>query len=129
MDNNSYRYQIIHAYEEIVYMKRNLFDLPKCANGKEFLRELTRLIHEWSSKSPDRDICLKAVMIMPSLLLQKASVKSTHAENKRHLERRLQLWKDAEIEELLMETRSQLFKSRLTLIHRLAKFNPRRKVY
>ena len=25
--------------------------------------------------------------------------------------------------------RSQLFKSRLTLIHRLAKFNPRRKVY
>ena len=104
MDNNSYRYQIIHAYEEIVYMKRNLFDLPKCANGKKFLREMTRLINEWSSKSPDRDICLKAVMIMPSLLLQKVSVKSTHAENKRHLERRLQLWKDAQIEELLMET-------------------------
>ena len=39
------------------------------AQGKAFINELTKLINEWYSKSPNRDICLKALMVMPSLRL------------------------------------------------------------
>lgn len=54
-----YRNKISEAYDLLVHWKRNLFDLPKGAAGKSFIIELTKLFNEWSSKSPNRDICLK----------------------------------------------------------------------
>jgi len=45
--------------------------LPSGKAGKEFIDEITRLINEWSNETPLRGIALKAVIVMPSLLLQK----------------------------------------------------------
>ena len=77
-----YKTQIFDAYEKIVYWRKNLFELPKGANGKEFIKEMTRLINDWSSVSPDRDVSLKSLMVMPSLLLQRTSIKCKSSEIK-----------------------------------------------
>ena len=49
---------------------------------------------------------MKAVMIMPALLLQRASVKTKSRVNKETLNRRLKLWEENKIYELLQEART-----------------------
>ena len=70
-----YREEIENAFNELVHWKRNLFDLPTGAPEKAFINELTKQINKWCSKSPNRDICLKALMVMPSLILKRTSNK------------------------------------------------------
>ena len=91
------------AYEKMSVWRRNLFRLPKCKTGKEFIMEMTRLINSWCSKSPLRQYSLKALMVMPNLLLQQTSYKAKTSENKTTLERRLVLWKDGKIDQLIAE--------------------------
>ena len=70
------------AYEEIVYRRKKLFLLPSGAAGKSFVREAERLISVWNSGSQQfYDRSLKLVMIMPGLLLQNPSFKSTSKEH------------------------------------------------
>jgi hypothetical protein len=46
--------------------------LPSGAAGKSYIRETTRLINYWNNNSKAlKNTALKAVMIMPHLLLQK----------------------------------------------------------
>ena len=101
-----YREEIENAFNELVHWKRNLFDLPKGAPGKAFINELTFKINEWCSKSPNWDICLKALMVMPSLILQRTSNKCKMSKIKSHIERRLNHWKNKDVEGLLNETRT-----------------------
>ena len=61
---------------------------------------MTRLT-TYNSKSPDRNFYLKALMVMPSLFLLRTSNKAKTAENKTHLARRLELWKERKVNELL----------------------------
>lgn len=65
--------QVINAvYEEVVYWRKNIFLLPSGAAGKSYIRETTRLINSWNNNSKVlKNTALKAVMIMPHLLLQK----------------------------------------------------------
>ena len=100
---NEFINQVSEAYDAIVYWKNNFFELPKCSFGKDFIHEMTILINTWNSGGPGHNICIKALMIMPALLLQRSSKKAKTADNKRHLQRRLQLWKDKKISELLSE--------------------------
>ena len=100
-----YREEIENAFNKLVHWKRNLFDLPKRAPGKAFINELTKQINEWCSKLPNRDICLKSLIVMPSLILQRTSNKCKMSEIKSHVERRLNHWKNKDVEGLLNETR------------------------
>ena len=77
--------QIINsAYEEIVHWRKNIFLFPSGASGKQFITETTRMIDLWTNKAPVfRDIAMKILMIMPSLLLQKPSYKSTSKRTRR----------------------------------------------
>ena len=47
---------------------------------------------------------VKAIIVMPSLLLQKPSQKSKSKDHLRVLERRLELWESGEVMELLKES-------------------------
>ena len=95
------------AYDEIIYLGKNLFLLPSGAAGKSFVREAERLISDWNSGSQKLyDISLKLVMIMPGLLLQKPSFKSTSKEHAFSFARRLQLWEQGDFDELLRECRT-----------------------
>ena len=93
------------TYEEAIKWKRNLFMLPSGKTGKEYIDECTRLILEWVNDSPLQSIAIKALMIMPSLLLQKCSKSSKANHYAKSLKRRLKLWKEGEFDGLVRELR------------------------
>ena len=93
------------AYEECVKWKRNLFMLPTGRIGNEIVDEMTRLIDEWINDSPLKQLSLKALMIMPCLLLQKPSRNSKSKDNSDALKRRFQLWKSGDFDALIREAR------------------------
>ena len=90
-------------YEKIVYWRRNLFKLPSGKSGKDYIKECSRLIRAWSSKSALRPISLKALMIMPSLLLQKPSRVSKSKDHVESLKRRITLWEKGDIIDIFKE--------------------------
>lgn len=95
--------ELDHAYEKIVLYKQNIFKLPSGAAGKDFIRETTRLLRSWTSKSGLKDVSWKCIMVMPALLLQKPSKQSKSKDHVAALKRRLACWKKGDIEELLKE--------------------------
>ena len=98
--------QIVNAaYDECVKWKRNLFMLPSGKIGKDYIDECIRLIHEWVNNSPLHDISLKALMIMPSLLLQKPNKTSKAKEHSELLKSRFVKWKNGDFDSLVREVR------------------------
>ena len=94
---------IAECYEKIVFWKKNLFMLPNGSSGKNFIREITRLLNSFSENTPLRPICMKAIHIMPALLLQKPSKSSKAKEHANILERRLLMWHKGDISALFEE--------------------------
>ena len=84
--------KINSAYNKIVYGKKVLFLLPTGAAGEGFIDEMTRLVNCWTYKLNFEAIPLKALIIMPDLLLEKASLNSKSKENSETLKQRLSLW-------------------------------------
>ena len=80
-----------------------MFLLPSGRAGKQFIEETTKLINEWLHDLPLKDTAFKAIMIIPSLLLQKPSKKSKSRDHLKLLERRMDLWISRKILDLLHE--------------------------
>ena len=93
------------TYEEAIKWKRNLFMLPSRKAGKEYIDECTRLILDWVNDSPLQSIAIKALIIMPLLLLQKCSKNSKAQDHTESLKRRLKLWKEGDFDGLVREVR------------------------
>ena len=74
--------------------------------GRLFVQEVTRLFTAYAENSALESISLKAAMIMPTLLLQKPHQRSKPKEFSSHLGRRLKLWLEGNLEELLNESRT-----------------------
>ena len=91
-------------YEKTVYWKKNIFKLPSGSTGKKFIRECTRLIKSWTSKSALRDIAWKCIMVMPHILLQKPSKDSKSKDHSNALKRRLDFWHEGKIMEIYHES-------------------------
>ena len=47
--------------------------VPTGAAGKKVIDETSRLLHQWTNNTPLKNIALKAIHVMPALLLQKPS--------------------------------------------------------
>ena len=75
--------------------------LPTCSAGKAYIQEL---MNAWTYNHPEGTIAIKAIHLMPSLLLQKQAKTSKSKQCVIALERRLDLWKNGEIQSLLFET-------------------------
>ena len=98
--------QIINAtYNETTKWRKNLFNIPSGATGKRFVEEMTKLINNWNNKSPLANVALKALFIMPALLLQKPFKTSKSKDHVKSLERRLELWAEGDFDELIRECR------------------------
>ena len=61
-------------------------------------------MNNWVHDSPIKNIALKAIMIMPSLLLQKPSKSSKAKDHILSLERRMELWHNGHVSELFHES-------------------------
>ena len=91
------------AYEEVVHWRRNIFQVPSGSSGKAFVSELARLFQAYADSSSLESIAMKAVTVMQTLLLQKPSRASKSKDHVTHLQRRLELWTNGDIQELLDE--------------------------
>ena len=78
-----------NIYEQIVFWRKNLFLLPTGKAGKRYIDETNRLFGEWLRDSPQKSIALKAIMIMPGLILQKPSKNSKARDHLLALKRQL----------------------------------------
>ena len=90
-------------YGVIVKWRRNIFLLPSGAAGKAFIEEMTKVANNFTAGSAMESATMTLLMIMPSLLLQKASKRSKAKEHTEVLKRRLVLWQAGKLEELLRE--------------------------
>ena len=102
--DHEFENNLSQVYEIVVFWRKNLFQLPSGKAGKKFIGEVSRLMSERLHDSPLKDIAFKAIMVMPSLLLQKPSQKSKSKDHLRALEQRLELWESGEVIELLKES-------------------------
>ena len=94
------------AYLETRSWRKNLFLVPSGAAGKTFVDELTRLFEAFAQSTAMECVALKAAMTAPTLLLQKPSRKSKSKEHSQCLNRRLKLWAEGRINDLVLEGRT-----------------------
>ena len=91
------------AYEEVVSWRRNLFPLPYGKVGGEFVEELTRLIQGFTNGTSLRPVAWKAVCVACHVILQRSHSSSLMTNVSNHISRRLSLWKEGCITELVNE--------------------------
>ena len=85
--------------------------VPGGGGRKKFITKITRLISLWTDNSPLEKIALKAIHVMPALLLQEPNKNSKAKDRVLALERRLELWEKGYIISLRNEGES--FQERL----------------
>ena len=61
---------------------------PNGAVGKQFMDEISKLLNIWTNGTPLKNIALKAIHLMPALLLQKLSKASKAKDHLKALEER-----------------------------------------
>ena len=94
------------TFSEAVHWRRNCFTVPFGKAGREFVLELSRLYRAFASASALESVALKAATVLPLLLLQKPHKTSKAKEHAACLERRLTLWKEGNLNKLLLECRA-----------------------
>ena len=94
------------GYEEVIHWKPNLFLVPFGSAGSAFVKEVARLFRAFADGSSLDRVCMKAITLIQTLLLQKPSIRSKTKDHICHLKRRLDLWYSGDIQQLLNEGRS-----------------------
>ena len=97
--------KVDEIYAEMVKFRRNLFKLPSGKAGKDFVSELAYWLRQFNQRSKLNKIAIKFLMILPTLLLQKPSPKSKAKQHLISLQRRLELWKTGQLDDLIREAR------------------------
>ena len=103
IDGVSFADTINHIYNTILKWKKNLFQTPSGAAGKEFIKLLTLWLNNFNNNSSFKGIALKVYMVLPSLMLQKPSPTSKAKDHTDALRSRLRMWNKGNFLELLRE--------------------------
>ena len=91
------------AQQECNNWRKNLFHIPFGAAGKSFVCEQARLYKAYAAGTALESVALGAAMVMPQLLLQRPHGSSKLKEHNSCLERRMKLWKEGKLDELVRE--------------------------
>ena len=83
-----------------------MFKLPTCTAGKAFIAEMTSQIKLFTTTSPLKPVALTCLMIMSQLLLQKPSRDSKAKDHSIALNKRLDLWNQSNLQQLVNESRT-----------------------
>ena len=89
------------VYNTVVHWRKSLFLLSSSSTGKRSIEQNTRLINNWTFRSEQGTIAMKALRVLPTFLPQKTSFTSKLKDNIETLKRRLDQWKDDQIKKLL----------------------------
>ena len=106
LDAESFIHSVTCAYSEVVHWRKNTFTVPYGNAGKRFVTELSTLYRAYAEGSALECIALKAITVMSVLLLQKPHSKSKSKEHSSCLDRRLQSWKEGDLNNLMLEGRT-----------------------
>ena len=79
------------------------FKIPSGKAGKLVVKELTHLFEAYAEATTLESVAITAAMVLPSLILQKPHRSSKKKEHIKCIERRMQLWKDGNLDDLLKE--------------------------
>ena len=91
-------------YEKIVaFSPNNIFEIPRGNATKRLIKEMTFLISEYTRETHLSTHALKTLAILPHLICQRTHEKSRTAEDRKAMERRLDLWEKGEIQKLMRE--------------------------
>ena len=88
--------EINNIYNEVVHLRRNIFNLLSGRAGEHFIEELTFWLKQFNSNSDLNSVALKAFMVLPSVILQKPSATFKSKEHSVAIERRLALWRQGD---------------------------------
>ena len=94
---------IDESYNEIVTWRKNTFLVPYGKTGRDLIDQLTKHINDWNNGTALQHIALKAAIVLLAVALQKPSQKSKAKQHQQCLEKRMELWKNGEIECLVRE--------------------------
>ena len=89
--------------QECSNWRKNLFCIPFGAAGKCFVCKQARLYKAYAAGTALESAALGAAMVMPQLLLQRLHGNSKLKEHISCLERRIKLWKEGKLDELVRE--------------------------
>ena len=106
VDADSFSHSLDASYAEIVHWRKNCFKVPAGNSGKSFVSEVARLFRAFAEKSALESVALKAVTVLAILTLQKPFRSSKTKDHVICLVRRLALWKDGNLNDLVLEGRS-----------------------
>ena len=81
--------------------RKNLFNLPSGMQGKEFVSELTFWYKPANNQIKLSSVAMKAIMILPSLILQKPDRNSKTKEHSECMDRHINWRRTGEQEKLL----------------------------
>ena len=91
------------AYNVIVHWKPNVFLTPSGHAGQNFLTTIKDLFDQFTNNGPLKPVALKLILIAGPLLLQKPSASSKSKDHIECLTRRLNLWNEGQLSELIRE--------------------------
>ena len=97
---------IHNAYSEMVHWRRSVFLVPTGKVGKQFVKELTRLFNAYAQSSALESVALELIMVAWGVLLQKPHEFSKSKDHVIALDRRLNAWRDGDIDGLMREVRA-----------------------
>ena len=107
--------EVDRVYSRIIHWKPNVFLTPSGHAGKAFLTVVKDLFDQFSCDGPLKPLAVKLILIAGPLLLQKPSASSKSKEHAECLTRRLALWEEGNLSDLLREGKtiqSRLLKSK-----------------
>ncbi|KAI0981063.1 hypothetical protein GJ496_003811 [Pomphorhynchus laevis] len=106
-DGNSARHtdNFINAYEEIKFWRPNLFRVPKCSAGTLFVDRLSHMYKDVTQNTSSFNNALYRACVFCQLLLQRPGCPKVSVL-KKALERRLQMWDESKLNELMIEARA-----------------------
>lgn len=106
MDSHSFCHTLEATFQEVVHWRSNCFKIPYGNVGKRFVLEIARLFRAAGEGSSLESITLKAAFTLCSLVLQKPARNSKKKDHISCLERRLNKWKDGDLNDLVLEGRT-----------------------
>ncbi|KAI0987989.1 hypothetical protein GJ496_000146 [Pomphorhynchus laevis] len=97
-------FQIINAYEEVIFRRPNILKLPKGEERKNCIRLLASEYEKASSRVNTSKVPLITATVMIQCILQRINTNGI-ASIRKTIQRRLDLWENHKVYELLEEAR------------------------
>ena len=106
VDSDTFCHSLEASCSEVVHWRNNSFKIPSGNVGKKFVLELARLFRSAGEGSSLESIALKAAFTFCTLVTQKPTRTSNSKDHVSCLERRMLLWSDGNLNELILEGRA-----------------------